>query len=75
MTVAGLGDRTLASTRAGGGLGGHKPEEGLAAWGTKDLSYDATSPIKDAVEGSLYVSKPAYLKIRIRSIAWRLASV
>jgi hypothetical protein len=46
----------------------------LAGWDTPNLSYDATSPIKDAVEGSLYVSKPAYLKIRTRNFALRLAS-
>lgn len=46
----------------------------LSAWGTADLTYDATSPIKDAVEGTLYTSKPAYLKIRTQKAALRLTS-
>jgi hypothetical protein len=46
----------------------------LAAFETKHLSFDATSPIRDAVEGTLYTSQPAYLKVRCRSIAWQLAS-
>lgn len=46
----------------------------LSAWGTADLTFDATSPIKDAVEGTLYVSKPAYLKIRTHKAVLRLAS-
>jgi hypothetical protein len=46
----------------------------LSSWGTKEISFDATSPIKDAVEGTLYVSKPAYLKIRTQKSALRLAS-
>ena len=46
----------------------------LSAWGSTDLSFDATSPIKDAVEGTLYISKPAYLKIRTQKSALRLAS-
>jgi hypothetical protein len=46
----------------------------LSAWGSADLTFDATSPIKDAVEGTLYVSKPAYLKIRTQKSALRLAS-
>ena len=34
----------------------------LAAWDTPELTFDATSPIKDALQGgTLYVSKPAYL--------------
>ena len=37
------------------------------------ITFDATSPIKDAVEGMLYVAKPAYLKVRIRKVAYRLA--
>ncbi len=47
----------------------------LSSWGTTKLSFDATSPIKDAVEGTLYVSKPAYLKIRTQKSAFRFASV
>jgi hypothetical protein len=46
----------------------------LSSWGSTDLTFDATSPIKDAVEGTLYVSKPAYLKIRTQKSALRLAS-
>jgi hypothetical protein len=46
----------------------------LSSWGTTELTFDATSPIKDAVEGTLYVSKPAYLKIRTQKSALRLAS-
>jgi hypothetical protein len=47
----------------------------LAAWATPDLTFDATSPIKDAVQGgTLYVSKPAFLKIRTQKVAYRLAS-
>ena len=47
----------------------------LAAWETPDLTFDATSPIKDALQGgTLYVTKPAYLKLRTQSIAYRLAS-
>jgi hypothetical protein len=46
----------------------------LSSWGTTELTFDATSPIKDAVEGTLYVSKPAYLKIRTQKAALRLAS-
>ena len=50
----------------------------LVAFGacrSSELSFDATSPIKDAtIGGTLYVDKPAPLKIRIRSAAFRLAS-
>lgn len=46
----------------------------LCAWGTRDLTFDATSPIKDSAEGFLYVDKPAYLKLRTRNIAFALAS-
>ena len=38
-----------------------------------DLTLDATSPLKDAVEGSLYVSRPAALKVRTWKVADRLA--
>ena len=39
------------------------------------LTFDATSPIKDALrDGVLYVTTPAYLKIRIRKSAAWLAS-
>jgi hypothetical protein len=47
----------------------------LCAEATADLTFDATSPIKDATQGgTLYVTKPAYLKIRTRKAAFRLAS-
>jgi hypothetical protein len=37
------------------------------------LSCDAMSPIKDAVEGTLYVDKPALLKVRTRKVADRMS--
>jgi hypothetical protein len=46
----------------------------LAGWGTPLLTYDATSPIRDAAEGTLYLSAPAPLKVRTRRIAQQLAS-
>ena len=46
----------------------------LCAHGTPLLTFDATSPVKDAAEGTLYVSKPAPLKIRTRRLALQLAS-
>jgi hypothetical protein len=47
----------------------------LAAWDTPDLTFDATSPIKDALQGgTLYTSKPALLKVRTQKVAYRLAS-
>lgn len=47
----------------------------LAARATPHLTFDATSPIKDALrDGVLYVTKPAYLKIRLREAARRLAT-
>lgn len=46
----------------------------LVAWDTPLLTFDATSPIRDAVEGTLYTSKPSYLKVRTRRFAYRLAS-
>jgi hypothetical protein len=46
----------------------------LCAHGTPLLTFDATSPVKDAVEGTLYVSRPAPLKIRTRRLALQLAS-
>ncbi|MPZ61925.1 MAG: hypothetical protein GEU93_11655 [Propionibacteriales bacterium] len=51
------------------------PLVALAADNDTALSFDATSPIKDALrDGVLYVTKPAYLKIRIRKSAGWLAS-
>ena len=48
------------------------PLVALAAHPASGLTFDATSPIKDALrDGVLYVTTPAYLKIRIRkSAAW-----
>lgn len=46
------------------------PLVALAASRTQTLTFDATSPIKDALrDGMLYVTTPAYLKIRIRRSA------
>jgi len=45
----------------------------LAGWATAELTFDATSPIKDALQGgTLYVTKPALLKVRTRKVAYRL---
>jgi len=47
----------------------------LCAEATPLLTFDATSPIKDATQGgTLYITKPAYLKVRTRKVAFRLAS-
>jgi hypothetical protein len=46
----------------------------LAGWGTPQLTFDATSPIRDAADGTLYVSVPAPLKVRARRVAGQLAS-
>lgn len=45
----------------------------LAAQGVDQVSFDAMSPIRDAVEGTLYTARPAYLKIRARAIAAQIA--
>ncbi len=50
------------------------PVVAVAAARTPLISFDATSPIKDAVEGTIYSSKGAYLKIRTWNLAARLAS-
>lgn len=50
------------------------PIVALCAWGTRDISFDATSPFRDAGEGFLYVSVPAYLKLRTRKVAFAIAS-
>jgi hypothetical protein len=50
------------------------PIVALAANGTIRLTFDATSPIKDAVTGSLYTTKPAPLTVRSWNIAHRLAT-
>lgn len=42
---------------------------------TTELTFDATSPIKDALrDGVLYVTSPAYMKIRMRASALWLAT-
>lgn len=46
----------------------------LSSWGTPLLTYDATSPIKDAAQGTMYLSSPAPLKVRTRRLALQLAS-
>ncbi|OGB25604.1 MAG: hypothetical protein A3I66_13475 [Burkholderiales bacterium RIFCSPLOWO2_02_FULL_57_36] len=45
----------------------------LCAWGTREITFDATSPIKDAMQGTLYFYRPSYLKSRTRDLALRLA--
>jgi hypothetical protein len=50
------------------------PIVALCAWGTPDVTFDATSPIRDAAEGFLYVSVPAYLKLRTRKVALAIAA-
>src|SRR5207245_2102844 len=49
------------------------PLVALCGWGTAEVTYDAMSPILDAVEGTLYTSRPAYLKVRARKVAYKLA--
>jgi len=41
----------------------------LVAHRTDQITFDATSPIRDAVEGTLYTDEPAPLKTRTRRIA------
>jgi hypothetical protein len=50
------------------------PLAALSARDCPQLTFDATSPIKDAVGGSLYVSRPAPLTVRTWKVADRLAS-
>jgi len=50
------------------------PLVALCAWGTPELTFDATSPIQDAVQGFFYLSSPAYLKVRARRLGFRLAA-
>jgi hypothetical protein len=47
---------------------------GVAAHGVGAVSFDATSPIKDAAAGTLYASSPAYLKLDSVAVAQRIAS-
>ena len=41
----------------------------LIASKVKEFSCDATSPIKDAVTGTIYFKKPSYKKVRARKLA------
>jgi hypothetical protein len=50
------------------------PVVGVAAAETPLLTFDATSPIRDAAEGTLYFSRPTFLKVRTRRAAQRLAT-
>ncbi len=50
------------------------PIVALCGYGTPDISFDATSPIRDAGEGFIYSDEPAYIKLRTRKIALALAS-
>lgn len=44
----------------------------LACREVEEVSFDAMSPIRDAVEGTLYMAAGAYLKVRTRAIARRI---
>lgn len=71
--VSELGRPPLAFHFLGLGAPIMLPLVSLVAWGTAELTFDATSPIKDATRGgTLYVSKPAYLKVRTRKVARKL---
>jgi hypothetical protein len=48
------------------------PVVALPAGNCRHLSFDATSPIKDAAEGTLYVDQPAPLKVRLWKVADRM---
>jgi hypothetical protein len=50
------------------------PIAALAAQKTKLVTFDATSPIKDATSGSLYVTLPAPLTVRLWKVAERMTS-
>jgi hypothetical protein len=45
----------------------------LVGFDSDSLTFDATSPIRDAVDGTLYLNRPAPLKARCRSLALRMA--
>lgn len=47
----------------------------LCFWGAQQLSFDAMSPLLDAVEGTMYVDQPSLLKVRTRQVAYKLATV
>jgi hypothetical protein len=46
----------------------------VAADGVPLVTFDAMSPIKDAVTGTLYAARPTYLKLRARVIGGRIAA-
>jgi len=73
--VSELGKPPLAFHFLGLGAPIMLPLVSLVAWGTPELTFDATSPVKDATRGgTLYVSKPAYLKVRTRKVALKLVT-
>ncbi len=49
------------------------PLAALAASACPQVSFDATSPIRDATEATLYVSRPASLKVRTWKVAEAMA--
>jgi hypothetical protein len=48
------------------------PLVSVAAQDCAELTFDATSPIKDAVEGTIYTQSPAALKLRCWKVAERM---
>lgn len=48
------------------------PVSAYAARSVPRVTYDATSPIKDAAQGTLYVSEPAQLKVRTWNVLERM---
>ncbi|MET8909549.1 hypothetical protein [Micromonospora sp. NPDC004551] len=48
------------------------PLSAYAARSVRSVTYDATSPIKDAAQGTLYVSEPAKLKVRTWNVLERM---
>lgn len=50
------------------------PVAALPAAATRLITFDATSPIKDATSGSMYVTAPAPLTVRTWKVAERIAS-
>lgn len=49
------------------------PLAAYAARSVHSVTFDATSPIKDAAQSTLYVSKPAQLKVRTWNVLERMA--
>lgn len=45
----------------------------LFAWGTSTVTFDATSPIKDAFSGTVYIYKPSFLKAKNTRLCTKLA--